>query len=207
MSFQRKMNGVVIGAFIGSVTLFLLSLLLPQKYLAQGKLLFHRNPVEIPALVFEESKNRWAWVRDGYALQAIATSDEAEKRCEKGSKLQATLASGDDFMITVDVRGKTAVGAQECATRVMDLVAEHAATFRLKQLKSAVEALKTTKFREEAIAAYKLEESFSGARVQVLKQPILPTCARWPNKGLFAAIGGFFGGALTWLLLLYKKTK
>ncbi len=48
----------------------------PEQYEVLGRVTVHRTQVEAPNASTEESKNRWIWVRDGYAIKDSLLSQE-----------------------------------------------------------------------------------------------------------------------------------
>lgn len=69
------------------------SALTPEIYESAGRVLIHREVVEVPPQANEATKNRWIWVRDGYALKdALVSQDFLSSFLGKHSILQAHYA-------------------------------------------------------------------------------------------------------------------
>lgn len=79
---------------IATVVLFALGALIydhfaPEQYEVLGRVTVHRTQVEAPNASTEESKNRWIWVRDGYAIKdSLLSQDLLSSILAKSNLLQ-----------------------------------------------------------------------------------------------------------------------
>ncbi|MCB0418484.1 MAG: hypothetical protein KDD39_12605, partial [Bdellovibrionales bacterium] len=76
MGFLQK-HILVVGAVLGSlIVAALYATLSPKQYLVSARVVVNRSQIEAPNLAMEDSKNRWVWVRDGYAIKEALLSGE-----------------------------------------------------------------------------------------------------------------------------------
>ncbi|MBI1861138.1 MAG: hypothetical protein HYR96_09500 [Deltaproteobacteria bacterium] len=62
----------VVGALLAGIA----AKLIPPRFESRSVVLVQRNRVAFPGMNFEEDKNRWVWVRDGFALRDSLLADQ-----------------------------------------------------------------------------------------------------------------------------------
>lgn len=85
---QRHFTALTVMA-IAVAAAVVYSVVVPEKYEVTARVVVHRSPVEAPNLADEASRNRWVWVRDGYAIQdALLSHDFLLSLVEKSPLLK-----------------------------------------------------------------------------------------------------------------------
>ncbi|MCB0403243.1 MAG: hypothetical protein KDD51_00555 [Bdellovibrionales bacterium] len=76
MGFLRKHFLIVIAVLASLSVAVLYRLLTPKQYTVFARVVVNRSQIETPNLALEDTKNRWVWVRDGYAIKEALLSGE-----------------------------------------------------------------------------------------------------------------------------------
>jgi len=90
MEIARKHMTAIITVALFAVGALVYDYFAPEQYEVVGRVTVHRTQVEAPNASTEESKNRWIWVRDGYAIKdSLLSQDLLSSILAKSSLLQA----------------------------------------------------------------------------------------------------------------------
>jgi uncharacterized protein involved in exopolysaccharide biosynthesis len=76
MGILKKHLPVVITILTFVLGALIYDVFAPEQYEVMGRVVVHRSQIEAPNLSTEESKNRWIWVRDGYAIKDSLLSQD-----------------------------------------------------------------------------------------------------------------------------------
>ncbi len=144
MFSKKEIHRIFVGVAIGAIVAYLVTLFIPPIYQSKAEVLVHRNRVELPGLAAEDAKNRWAWVRDGYAIKEavledsylvdyLKTREGMKKRLHKSvpeetawlmlaqkvkKSTKVDFTGGDAFTFVITAHDKDAIEAKDLADRL-----------------------------------------------------------------------------------------